>query len=73
MNSPKHLDNKTDEQFHHAVHQQGYMIIAFILALAWIMIAPFELYPFGYIFLMAGGIMLGIHKRKKYKTCQTAG
>lgn len=63
----KHLDNKTDEQFHHAVRQQGYMIIAFILALAWIIIAPFGLHPFGYIFLMAGGIMLSIHKRKKKK------
>ena len=67
-----HLDNKADEQFREALYEQKYLIISFILALAWIIFIPFGLHPFGYIFLMFGMIMRLIYKRKKKKNIQHA-
>ncbi len=63
----KHLNNKSDKQFEDAIFDQKYLILSFFLALAWIILLPLGLHPFGYLFLMIGLIMRIIRKRKKKK------
>jgi len=66
------LKDHAGQQFHRAVHDQGFMIISFILALAWVLIVPFAIHAFGYFFLVLGPIGIAFKPKSNKKRIATS-
>jgi uncharacterized membrane protein len=63
----KHLSGPADVNFRKAIFAQGCMIVSFLLSLAAIIVLPFRIHPFGYLFMGVGPMLIFIN-RKKFNT-----
>jgi uncharacterized membrane protein len=60
----KHLKGTADIYFRKSVFSQGAMIIAFMLAIIWVVIMPSAYHPLGYTFLCIGPLLSSIYNKK---------
>jgi uncharacterized membrane protein len=63
----KHLEHEADVRFYKGIFAQKWMLIAFTLAILWIIFAPLKYHYYGYLFLYIGPLMIMLNK-KKFKT-----